>query len=349
MDGRCAKVVGTLLHGKAVNANLRVIYTQPPKLVYAGQHLPRNKVLPGAVCLYDCGNKVLGNILVVRQKLFGVFGQTIPAVAKARIVVMVANARIQAHSLDYLSRIKFAHLRIRVQLIEICNAKGQISVGEKLYCLRFGSAAQQQGNASCSVCVFAILFLFGSALQQKLRELACGTPRFFIGGGANHNARRVQVVVKGLALAQEFGGEDYALIAQTLAQLFGIPNRNGGLDNDPCFLVHGTDGLNGGLHARGIEEIHLGVVICGRGDYCEIDVFVSLAFIQRCCKVQFAVAGGMPVQKLLDFLIGDGAFALVEQGDFFGHHIKGSHLVVLRQQHCQRKAHISHSCYGYLH
>ena len=42
-------------------------------------------------------------------------------------------------------------------------------------------------------------------------------------------------------------------------------------------------------------------------------------------------------------------FAVVQQGDLFRHHIQRAHFIVLRQQHSQRKAHISHSRYGYTH
>ena len=43
---------------------------------------------------------------MVRQQLLGVFGQTVAAVAKARVVVAGANARLQAHVVDDVADIK---------------------------------------------------------------------------------------------------------------------------------------------------------------------------------------------------------------------------------------------------
>ena len=43
-----------------------------------------------------CLNQILGHVLVVRQQLLGVFGQTVAAVAKARVVVVCANAKLVA-------------------------------------------------------------------------------------------------------------------------------------------------------------------------------------------------------------------------------------------------------------
>lgn len=52
-----------------------------------------------------CLNQILGHALVVRQQLLGVFGQTVAAVAKARVVVAGATMRCSKHASSMTSRV----------------------------------------------------------------------------------------------------------------------------------------------------------------------------------------------------------------------------------------------------
>lgn len=70
------------------------------------QHLVVDEVFAGAVGVNDGLDQVLGHVLVVRQQLFGIFGRTVAAVAEARVVVVGANARLQAYAVDNVASIK---------------------------------------------------------------------------------------------------------------------------------------------------------------------------------------------------------------------------------------------------
>lgn len=159
----------------------------------------------------------------------------------------------------------------------------------------------------------------------------------------------MQVVVQCLALTQEFRREDYSMIDQASGKLFGVANRNGGFYYDPSNFIYRAHGGNGRFDARSVEEVLLRVVVCGRGDDGEVSAFVGFAFIECCHEVQLAFTFGLLAQEALYLRIGNGAFAVIQQGNLFRHHIQSAHFIVLRQQHGQRKAHISHSCYGYTH
>ena len=94
------------------------------------QHPVGYEVLTGAVRLYDGFDQVLRHIGVVGQELLGVFGQTITAVAKRRVVIMCADTRIKTNTVNDGLRVQAFHLGICVQFVEIAHAQSQIGVGE---------------------------------------------------------------------------------------------------------------------------------------------------------------------------------------------------------------------------
>ena len=98
LDGARAEVVGVGLHRQAVDAHdrlrLALVHAVPDHL----QHLVGHEVLAGAVGVHDGLDQVLGHVLVVGQQLLGVLGQAVAAVAEAGVVVVAADARLQAHA-----------------------------------------------------------------------------------------------------------------------------------------------------------------------------------------------------------------------------------------------------------
>ena len=59
-----------------------------------------DEILPGPVAFHDGLNQVFRHILIICQELFGILGQAISAITEGRVVVVIANARIEADSLD---------------------------------------------------------------------------------------------------------------------------------------------------------------------------------------------------------------------------------------------------------
>ena len=92
LDGRTAEVIRIILHGQAVDADddflFLVLTPGIIRLIGSGQfqNPVRNEVLAGTVAFHNGGHHVLGNILIVGEKLPGILRETVAAVAEGRIV-----------------------------------------------------------------------------------------------------------------------------------------------------------------------------------------------------------------------------------------------------------------------
>ena len=100
LHARRAEVVGARLHREAVHAHDRRGRAGVHELGDLGQHLVGDEVLARAVGVDDGLDQVLRHVLAVGQQLLGVLGQAVAAVAEAGVVVVAADARLQAHALD---------------------------------------------------------------------------------------------------------------------------------------------------------------------------------------------------------------------------------------------------------
>ena len=85
----------------------------------AAQDALGDEVLARTVRFDDRMDQVLRHVAVVGEQLLGVLGQTVAAVAERRVVVMVADARVEADAVDDLARVQPMRLGIGVQLVEV--------------------------------------------------------------------------------------------------------------------------------------------------------------------------------------------------------------------------------------
>ena len=169
LDGGLPEVVGAGLHRQAEDANDARVLLGAVELpigvvvVVPGlsQHLVRDEVLAGAVALDDGADEVLGDVLVVRQQLLRILREAVAAVAEGGVVVVGADARVQADAFDDRLRVEALHLGIGVQLVEVADAQGQIGVREELDGFGLGGAHQQH------------LRVVQGGLFQQLRKLFC--------------------------------------------------------------------------------------------------------------------------------------------------------------------------------
>ena len=92
------------------------------------QHLVSDEVFARAVGVDDGLDQVLGHVPVVRQQLFGVFGQAVADIAEARVVVVGASARPQTHAVDNVACVETTHFAVHVELVEAGRMRRQISV-----------------------------------------------------------------------------------------------------------------------------------------------------------------------------------------------------------------------------
>lgn len=167
---RRAEVVRTRFHDQPVNADDSGV-----ALEYAGG----NKVFSCSIGLDDGINQVLRDIAVVGQKLFGVFGQAVTAVAERGVVVVVADAGIEAHPVDNLFGIQAVCGGIGVQFVEVGDAHREIGVGKQLDRLGLGGVGEQHGD-----------ILPDRALLEQLGKDFCAARTL-----SHDDARGVQVVV----------------------------------------------------------------------------------------------------------------------------------------------------------
>src|SRR5690606_39872392 len=103
----------------------------------------------------------------------------VAAVAEGGVVVVVADAGVQADALDDLGGVQAAGDGVGVELVEVGHAHGQVGVGEQLDGLGLGGAGEQDGH----------VLVLGS-FQEQVGDQAPGAA-----GVAHDDARGVQVVV----------------------------------------------------------------------------------------------------------------------------------------------------------
>ena len=129
LDGARAEVVGVGLHRQAVHAHNRLLLAGVHAVPHHLQHLVCHEVLAGAVGVHDGLDQVLRHVLVVGQQLLGVLGQAVAAVAEAGVVVVAADARLQADAVDDVAGVEAADLAVGVELVEVGDAQRQVGVG----------------------------------------------------------------------------------------------------------------------------------------------------------------------------------------------------------------------------
>jgi len=96
-DAGGAEIVRAGLHDQAIHPHHRRL---------AAQDLLGDEILARAVCLHNRMDQVLRYIAVVGQQLLGVLRQAIAAIAKAGVVVMATDTRVEANAVDDLPAIQ---------------------------------------------------------------------------------------------------------------------------------------------------------------------------------------------------------------------------------------------------
>ena len=217
LDGARAEVVGVGLHRQAVDAHDRLRLALVHAVPHHLQHLVGDEVLAGAVGLDDGLDQVLRHVPVVGQQLLGVLGQAVAAVAEAGVVVVAADARLQAHAVDDVAGVEAAYLAVGVELVEVGHAQRQVRVGEELNGLGLGGAQHELRDAHGAVCVHALQLGGIGTLREQAGELLRRSDGIgILLGRSHHDAAGVQVVVERLALAQELGAEEDLAVAHPL-------------------------------------------------------------------------------------------------------------------------------------
>ena len=313
LDGTLAEVVGVGLHGEAEDADGDLVLGAGIPLAVGtvvaclAQHLVGDVVLAGAVALDDGAYHVLGNVLKVGQKLLGVLRQAVAAVAEAGVVVVLADARVEADAVDDGLGVEALDFGVCVEFVEVADAQGKVGVGEELD--GFGLLHAHEEGVD--------VLLDGTLLEQVGEDggLAggigtadgldggvlfgeTGSVGIYDGGIAHDDAAGIEVVVEGLALAKELGREEqvelvvlkFGLVEELQRILdeeaAGVAYGYGALDDHDGVGVDAEDQVDDLLDVTGVEEVLLGIVVGGGCDDDEVGVAVGGGSVEGRLQVE---------------------------------------------------------------
>ena len=158
---------------------------------------------------------------------------------------------------------------------------------------------------------------------------------------ANDDTGRIQIVIQSLGFTQEFRAEDNILAVELLTNRSGVTNRNRGLDDHDSVRVILHDQLDHRLNSRCVEVLGVAIVV-GRGrNNNKVRIRVCSLCIQCCGQIQIFFC-----QIFFDIVILNRGFLIVNHIDLSLHNIDCNHLMVLREQHSQRKTYISRASHS---
>ena len=187
----------------------------------------------------------------------------------------------------------------------------------------------------------------GAALQQVGKLPGLLLEQLALGGVARHahdDAGGVQVVVKGVALAQELRREQEAALGVTLAQALGIAHGHRGLHDHDGSGVDLEHELHDLLDIAGVEEVARGVVVGGGGDHDKLGLLVGSLAVHGGSEGQRALPRLCAGQEALNLLVADGALPALEHGDLLRHDVHSGNVIVLRQKARQREPDVAGAC-----
>ena len=149
-----------------------------------------DEIFSGTVALHNGLDQIFRHICIICQKLLGILRQTIAAIAKAWIVVMTSDTRIQTYTIDDLLGVKSFALCVCIKLVEVSHTQSQIGICKQFYRLCLGKSHEQ-----CINVLFDRTFL-----KQCCKLMGCLHQTFIILICSNNNTGWIQVVIKCLAL-----------------------------------------------------------------------------------------------------------------------------------------------------
>ena len=303
LDGTLAEIVGVALHGEAIDTDGDIFLSALTPVAIGGivaglaEHLVGNEVLTGTIALDNGGHHVLGHVGIVGQELLGVLRQAVAAIAKRRVVIVGADTGVETDARDDCLGVEALDLGIGVELVEVADAKSEVGVGEELNC--FGLCHSHQEGID-TLLDGSFLKEIGEGLRIFLSiGIADGgnggillVPLLTTIGGehlgvAHDDARGIEVVVKGLALAEELGREEEVerlsfegWIGQELqgvldVQASAIAHRDGALDDHHSIGIDTEHEVDDILDMVGVEEVLLGVIVRGGRNDDKVGILIG--------------------------------------------------------------------------
>ena len=110
LDGAGAEVVGAGFHSEAIDAD--------GFWFFLSNHVG-DMLFSDVVSIDNGGNHGFRDALVVGAELLGVFREAVAAVAKGRVIIMVADARVETNAIDNVFSVEFLRHGVGVEFIEV--------------------------------------------------------------------------------------------------------------------------------------------------------------------------------------------------------------------------------------
>ena len=123
----------------------------------------------------------------------------------------------------------------------------------------------------------------------------------------------------------------------------GVAYRDGTLDDHHGVGVHLQHGVDDGFNGRGVEEVLLAVVVGRGGDDHELGIAVAGLLVEGSLERE-----GPAGEVVLNVVVLDWGFLIVDEVDPSRDHVNGGNVVVLCQQGGDTETDIAGTCYGNL-
>ena len=166
--------------------------------------------------------------------------------------------------------------------------------------------------------------------------MRCFHQTFITQVSTNDDTGRIQVIVKSFGFTQELRAEDNILGIELLTHRSGISNRDSRFDDHNSIRIIFHNQLNHSLNRRSIKVLGLAIIVGRSRDYNKIRIRVCSLCIQGCSQIQILFC-----QIFFNIVILNRRFLVVDHIDLSLHNIDCNHLMMLTQQHSQRKPDVS--------
>ena len=136
LNGALTEVIAVALHGQTIDTDghgfllvlIKLIFLIISIVASQLQYPVCDEIFSGTVALHNGLDQIFRHICIICQKLFGILRQTVAAIAKAWIVVMTSDTRIQTYTIDDLLGVKSFALCVCIKLVEISHTQRQIGI-----------------------------------------------------------------------------------------------------------------------------------------------------------------------------------------------------------------------------
>ena len=343
LNGGVSEVVAAALHGEPVDADHDFLL--PAFLVAAValrgritscnlKHTVCDEVLPRTIALDNCLDQVFRHVLIVGQKLFGVFREAVAAIPERGVVVIISDAWIQADTFDNRRSFESLDLGVGIKLVEIRNAEGKVGVDKELGGLSLRAAHEER--------LYRVLDC--SLLEKGGKDMCC---LFCLVIAADNDSAGIEVIVERFGFPEKLRAEDDPIKLEECFEMLRIADRDCGFDDNDRRLFSAFASiqylLDDRFHRRAVKEIGFGIVIGGGGDNDKVRICIRALCIQSGTQVKRTLSAFGLGEIFPDVFILNRGEITIQFIYLLRDDVYCSDFMVLSEEHCQGETDIAGS------